>query len=76
MHELMDLLEALGACRHDDDPDAWFAGPREAARRAHAVAVCFGCPVRNECLQLALEIGMPGTWGGTSERQRRRMVSA
>jgi len=37
--------------------------------------VCFGCPVRQACLDYALEHHIPyGVWGGTSERERRRMT--
>lgn len=36
-------------------------------------AVCSRCPVHDDCLAHALERPEPlGTWGGTSERQRRR----
>jgi len=61
------------ACRNDGDPDAWFAGPGESQRQAHAVEVCLGCPVRARCLEEALTLGLAGVWGATSERERRRM---
>lgn len=39
-----------------------------------AKEVCAGCPVRQECLEFALaEREVYGVWGGTSERERRRM---
>jgi WhiB family transcriptional regulator, redox-sensing transcriptional regulator len=42
----------------------------EAARR-----VCLECPVRTECLEYALEHRIDqGAWGGTSERERRRIM--
>lgn len=41
---------------------------------APAKAVCNRCPVLEECLAEALaNPWMTGTWGGTSERQRRAM---
>lgn len=41
---------------------------REAKR------VCRGCEVRAECLEYALDSHEQfGVWGGTSERERRRM---
>jgi WhiB family redox-sensing transcriptional regulator len=42
----------------------------EAARR-----VCLECPVRTECLEYALANRIDqGAWGGTSERERRRIL--
>jgi len=39
--------------------------------------VCAGCPVREQCLDFALRNGeQHGIWGGTSERERRRMRRA
>jgi WhiB family transcriptional regulator, redox-sensing transcriptional regulator len=67
---------AEGACRHSD-PELFFpvasAGP--AARQvARAKAICLQCPVRDECLDFALESGQDfGVWGGTSEVERRTM---
>jgi WhiB family redox-sensing transcriptional regulator len=40
-----------------------------------ALLVCSGCAVRDECLDFALETRQRyGIWGGTTERQRRRMM--
>jgi len=40
-----------------------------------ALRVCAGCAVRDECLDFALETRQRyGIWGGTTERQRRRMI--
>ena len=42
----------------------------EAARR-----ICVECPVRAECLEYALTNQIDqGAWGGTSERERRRIL--
>ena len=39
--------------------------------------VCEECPVQSECLEFALENRIDhGVWGGTSERQRRRIIKA
>lgn len=39
-----------------------------------ATAVCRSCPVRKPCLEYALDSNIKfGVWGGTSERQRRKM---
>lgn len=65
--------ELFAACQDDADPGAWFCGPGETARHRHALDVCFSCPVRTECLAHALAAEPCGTWGGTSERERRRL---
>ncbi len=62
----------FGACR-DADPDLFFAAGKEQARGA--LAICATCPVRLDCLEYALEARERfGIWGGTTEKQRRRLV--
>lgn len=73
---LVDLDErpwaAYAACR-TADPDLFFPADDDAARAA--VTICRGCPVREECLDWALEVRVRyGVWGGTTERDRRRLV--
>jgi hypothetical protein len=49
---------------------------REAAG---AIAVCAACPVREECLELALRnwaVGQHGVWGGTVQAERERLRAA
>jgi len=59
------------ACR-DGDPDRLFV--RGAAQR-EAKMVCFGCPVRLECLSEALDHRIEfGVWGGMTERERRALL--
>ncbi|MCL4312775.1 MAG: WhiB family transcriptional regulator [Actinobacteria bacterium] len=42
----------------------------EIARR-----ICADCPVRSQCLEYALIYRIDhGVWGGTSERERRRIL--
>lgn len=61
------------ACR-DGDPDRLFV--RGAAQR-EAKLVCFGCPVRTECLAEALDHRIEfGVWGGMTERERRALLRA
>lgn len=64
--------EAL--CR-DTDPDQFFpvGMTLDVVRRVDAAkAVCNACPVREACLQYAVETNQDtGIWGGTSEEERR-----
>ncbi|MFE1781282.1 WhiB family transcriptional regulator [Streptomyces sp. NPDC059506] len=62
------------ACR-EEDPELFFpignTGPA-LLQTEEAKAVCRRCPVRETCLQWALEIGEDsGVWGGLSEDERR-----
>ena len=42
-----------------------------------AKRVCTDCPVKAQCLEYALENRIDhGVWGGTSERERRRILKA
>jgi WhiB family redox-sensing transcriptional regulator len=78
--EFPDLSE--GPCR---GMDARLFYPLKGGRGANttgnmAKAVCDSgsvggrpCPCRDACLQWALHHEMFGVWGGTSERQRRRI---
>jgi WhiB family redox-sensing transcriptional regulator len=59
------------ACR-GLDTELFFPGRGEAA--PEAAAACASCPVRTECRTYAVESRqLFGIWGGTSERQRRRL---
>ena len=47
----------------------------EEADAAEAKSVCAVCPVRQACLEHALaHREREGIWGGTTERERRRIV--
>jgi WhiB family redox-sensing transcriptional regulator len=72
------LVLTRGRCANSGlSPDDWYpvsttatAAKREAAK---AIAVCGGCPVRDECLELALRnwnVGRHGVWGGTMPAER------
>jgi WhiB family redox-sensing transcriptional regulator len=60
------------------EPDEWFPVAPDVARArdqaAKAIAVCAGCPVRADCLELSLrrsvDIGAHGVWGGLVEGER------
>jgi WhiB family redox-sensing transcriptional regulator len=60
-----------GACR-DRDPNLFFPeNDRWAERRAKAI--CEGCMVRAQCLDVALRGNDVGIWGGTTERERKKI---
>jgi WhiB family transcriptional regulator, redox-sensing transcriptional regulator len=64
----------LGSCR-GMDPDVFF--PDRGESLSPAKAVCAECIVRDECLEFALDQGERfGVWGGTSERERRKLRRA
>ena len=64
------------------DPDQWYPVSTEPARARHeaaaAIAVCAGCPVRAQCLELSLrhwDIGQHGVWGGLVAADRAHLLS-
>ena len=59
-------------CR-DLAPAVFFPSDGPGVERARRI--CLDCPVRSRCLDYALGHHIQhGVWGGTSERQRRRMA--
>ncbi|MGH9102430.1 MAG: WhiB family transcriptional regulator [Acidimicrobiales bacterium] len=60
------------ACRGVDS-DVFYPGPDDEAEQAKAI--CDLCPVRQPCLEHALaHREREGVWGGTTERERRRIL--
>ena len=63
---------ALAACR-GFDPAIFFPG--QDGNADPALRVCESCSVREECLEYAIQTRQRyGVWGGTTERQRRRIL--
>lgn len=59
------------ACR-GVDTDVFFPVTEEEA--GPAKTVCASCPVREECLEFALQTRQEdGVWGGLTETERRRL---
>ena len=59
-------------CADEDapiDPELFHEHDFELA----AMRVCEGCPVKQACLDYALEVDASGVWGGTTRAQRRGM---
>jgi WhiB family redox-sensing transcriptional regulator len=75
------LVTERGACSTSGlSPDQWYpiSAPTAAAKReaAAAIAVCAACPVRRECLELALRnwaVGQHGVWAGTVPAERQEL---
>lgn len=62
----------MAACQ-SPEVDGWLFFTQ--GREAQAITICNSCPVRSACLREALSCGtrLYGVWGGTTQRQRRRM---
>lgn len=56
------------------DTDLFF--PDQGASTKAAKAICKACIVREDCLEHALMHEKHGIWGGTSERERRKIRKA
>jgi WhiB family transcriptional regulator, redox-sensing transcriptional regulator len=64
--------QTRAACR-DADLDLFYSA--DPAEHRQAVRMCRGCPVRRPCFEAAVERGeVFGVWGGTTERERRRIL--
>lgn len=62
------------ACR-DLDPELFFPLGTSDANLLQidaAKRICRTCPVREPCLEWALNTGDAGVWGGTTEAERRK----
>ncbi len=65
---------AKGNCANKP-PSLFF--PSDGVGVERAKTVCEDCPVLNQCLEYAIQNRIDhGVWGGTSERQRRRIIRA
>lgn len=62
---------ARAACRNAAAEDMFVQG----AAQHQATLICRGCPVRAECLAVALDSRIEfGVWGGMTERDRRALL--
>lgn len=63
---------SYAACR-DSDPYLFFPGAN--GDTSEALTICSSCAVREQCLDYALTVPERyGVWGGTTERERRRIL--
>jgi hypothetical protein len=76
-------VAAAAKCAGDSDDATWFPAPirghsARAKFAAHARAACLGCPVTEECLELALRAegvkGAHGVRGATAPWERQEMI--
>jgi hypothetical protein len=67
---------ARAICR-SGNADDWFSDDRRTRNEARQACLT-SCPVRQECLDLALSMpgNPPGIWGGTHENERDRLRQA
>ena len=69
---MSELWMAKARCR-TEPPSLFF--PSDGVGVEVARRVCAECPVKRHCLEYALRNGIDhGVWGGTSERERRRIA--
>lgn len=65
---------SVGNCA-DKPPSLFF--PSDGVGVDHARRICADCPVKTQCLEYALANRIDhGVWGGTSERERRRILKS
>lgn len=62
------------------DPETFFPLPADRDGEDAAIAICWGCPVKDDCLADAMESetyrltsGRHGIWGGKTPQQRYAM---
>ena len=67
------MVVFVGAACYGADPNIFFPA-RGYSSAADAKAICADCPAIDECRAFAVDLMMDrGIWGGTSERERRRI---
>lgn len=54
-----------------EDPDIFFPSNGDPGTRAREV--CSACPVRQDCLEYAMEADEFGIWGGLDQHERRNL---
>lgn len=57
------------------DPELFLPERGDNHTANQAKAICEGCPIKDDCLDYAVFHNCIGIWGGTSGRERRKMVS-
>lgn len=58
----------------ETDPELFFPATDHMSHQISAAKdICQRCPVQGSCLQYAMNHGVEGIWGGTTEAERRTM---
>ncbi len=70
---MSDLSWILKSICSPDQTALFFSVIEEEIQEARRF--CEPCPVKEECFQYAIDHNEEGVWGGTSEKQRRRLRS-
>lgn len=77
MSTITELIDR-GLCRGSRDPRYLLDDPHVRLADPEILATCGRCPVREACLQYALETEEEdheaGVWGGTTPYQRRQLM--
>lgn len=60
------LWQTEAICQ-ETDADTFFDNEKAAK------IICSGCPVLGECLQYALLYNLSGVWGGTTDKERKKI---
>lgn len=70
-----DTWGSQGLCHGTADPDLFFP-PTESQTAVDAVSAlyCGPCPVRAQCLDQAIAMGVGGIWAGTSTAERKKLT--
>jgi WhiB family redox-sensing transcriptional regulator len=60
-------------CRDHENPGLWFPVQGDGAKEAKQI--CGGCPVRGQCLKMAIESDVgTGIYGGLAAQPRKRLA--
>ena len=59
-----------GTCEDDSNPNRWF---RHGGNWYDLRETCFYCPVKDECLEWAVQNDEAGFWGGYTRAERREL---